>query len=274
MELFTIGHSNHSFETFLGLLKRHGVTAIADVRSFPFSRRFPQFNQGELKAALAFQNIVYVFLGKHLGARPYDEDCYDQGKAKYELIANTVFFSEGLHRLLSGAKKHRVAIMCAERDPIICHRAVLICQHLRSFDIVIQHILKDGSLESHDHLEERLLKLHGLKSGMLSQDKLSSLESNQLQIFDRRLDYDKSDIELSANRNRIDLAFNHAAFHQLKLFDEDLKIHENLIQEGNSLEAFDENQMIEMAYKIQGDQIAYVDKRKLLDESEERFNAR
>jgi uncharacterized protein (DUF488 family) len=175
MELFTIGHSNHSIEAFISLLQQHGITAVADVRSHPYSRYLPHFNKSELEAALKDAGIEYRFLGQELGARPNDPSCYVDGKAPYEKIAATQFFEKGIKRLLKGAEYYKVALMCAERDPITCHRTILVCQHLRSFDVTINHILTDGNLESHEALEERLLKLHGLNE---------TCEPMQLSLFD------------------------------------------------------------------------------------------
>ena len=101
MQIFTVGHSNHSIEKFLSLLRQHGVTAVADVRSFPTSRRFPHFNQSTLKKSLGSEEISYVFLGDQLGARPKDPECYVEGKARYELIAATEAFAMGLERIFN-----------------------------------------------------------------------------------------------------------------------------------------------------------------------------
>ena len=157
-ELFTIGHSNLSEEDFIDHLKRHNITALGDVRSHPYSRYLPHFCRDYLKFLLKQNNIQYVFLGDQLGARPSDQECYVEGKAVYEKIANTVAFQQGLERIAIGAEKHRIALMCAEKDPITCHRAILICQYLRDFDLDIHHILSNGDLESHFQLEERLLE--------------------------------------------------------------------------------------------------------------------
>jgi uncharacterized protein (DUF488 family) len=162
MELFTIGHSNLNLESFIALLHQHDVTAIADVRSYPYSRHLPYFSQAPLKAALQNAGIHYVFLGRELGARPSDASCYVEGKALYERIAATPLFEQGIQRVLKGSKAHRIALMCAEKDPITCHRAILVCQNLRKFDLDIKHILRHGGLETHQHLESRLLSLHGL----------------------------------------------------------------------------------------------------------------
>ena len=168
MTLFTIGHSNHSIEAFIELLQSHGVTALADVRSHPYSRYLPHFIKAQLQKTLPAADIKYVFLGQELGARPQDPVCYDDnGKARYENIAATPAFSSGIQRLLKGVADHTIALMCAEQDPITCHRAILICpqlcQHLSELGVDINHILKDGGLETHRQLEERLLKRHGLQ---------------------------------------------------------------------------------------------------------------
>ncbi|MBD1814520.1 DUF488 domain-containing protein [Microcoleus vaginatus DQ-U2] len=158
MELFTIGHSNLSIEAFVLLLQQHGITAVADVRSHPFSRYLPHFNKSDITASLSSAGIQYVFLGKELGARPEDLSCYDtSGKALYDRIAATPLFSQGIQRLLKGASNYKICLMCAEKDPITCHRTILVCHKLREFNLEINHILSDGKLESHQDLEKRLL---------------------------------------------------------------------------------------------------------------------
>ncbi|MBE9127607.1 MULTISPECIES: DUF488 family protein [unclassified Coleofasciculus] len=161
MELFTIGHSNHTIEGFISLLQQHEVTALADVRSHPYSRFLPHFKRKELKEALSRERIHYVFLGQELGARSNNPECYIDGKAVYDKIAATETFHEGIQKVLKGLKKHRITLMCAEQDPLICHRAILVCQHLCQFNLHINHILKNGELESHYDLEDRMLNKHG-----------------------------------------------------------------------------------------------------------------
>jgi len=155
---FTIGHSNLAIEAFLELLKIHRIQAIADVRSSPYSQYNPQFNRETLKQVLKDSGIDYVFLGVELGARRSEEECYENGQAIYERIAKTSAFKTGFDRLLNGADKMRIALMCAEKDPLTCHRTILICRNLPQDDFRIQHILSDGTLESHVEAEDRLLK--------------------------------------------------------------------------------------------------------------------
>jgi uncharacterized protein (DUF488 family) len=156
--IFTIGHSDHTIERFLELLRGHEVTALADVRSMPFSRYYPQFNREPLQACLRAAGLRYVFMGDELGARRAEAECYAGDVARYDLIARARLFQDGLRRVREGAGRERIALMCAEKDPITCHRAILVCRHLlRAGGLSIAHVLADGALESTERMEERLL---------------------------------------------------------------------------------------------------------------------
>jgi len=155
--IYTIGHSTHTIDAFISLLIPHRITAIADVRSTPYSRRNPQFNREDIRAALKTHGIQYVFLGKELGARSDDECCYVNDKVRYSLLAQTPLFKSGIERLLDGARSHRIALMCAERDPLDCHRTILISRELVLCGANILHILSNGSIESHDDALRRLV---------------------------------------------------------------------------------------------------------------------
>ncbi len=193
MKLFTIGHSNHSIEEFITLLQKHDITAVADVRSHPYSKYLPHFNQKLLKASLSETGIRYVFLGKELGARSNNPQCYIDGKAVYEKIASTKEFNDGIQRILQGAKNYHISLMCAEKDPITCHRAILVCQHLRKSGLDINHILKNGDLETHYNLEERLLNLHDLKPPQQPQQVQLSLFENVSLSQSSMTDYSRED---------------------------------------------------------------------------------
>ncbi|MFO1095719.1 MAG: DUF488 domain-containing protein [Planctomycetaceae bacterium] len=156
--LFTIGHSNHDWPKFLGLLQQQGVTAVADVRSQPTSR-LPQFRRAALEQKLREAGIEYVFLGRELGARRDEPECYEEDCALYERIAALPLFCRGIERILDGTPRHRIALMCAEREPLDCHRTLLVCRQLRNKPVVIQHILADGQVESHAVTEQRLVQL-------------------------------------------------------------------------------------------------------------------
>lgn len=162
LSVLTIGHSAHTIETFVGLLRKHGVTALVDVRSVPFSRFNPQFNKDALERDLKAQGIKYVFLGRELGARSDDPACYENGRVQYACLAKTAVFQSGLGRVMDGATKYRLALMCAEKEPLECHRTLLVARALVERGVAVEHILADGSVESHDGALTRLLELVGL----------------------------------------------------------------------------------------------------------------
>jgi uncharacterized protein (DUF488 family) len=155
--IYTIGHSKHPIDRFVALLQQHGIDAVADVRSTPYSRFNPQFNKEKLQAALAGAGIRYVFLGEELGARSKDPSCYDEsGRVSYARLALSNPFRRGLDRLLTGMRDHRIAVMCAEREPLECHRTILVARELEKAGVPVMHILADGSLESHRQAMHRL----------------------------------------------------------------------------------------------------------------------
>jgi len=160
-EVLTIGHSVLSLEHFVALLRTVRVTAIADVRTAPYSRRNPQFTREALSEELRSNGFSYVFLGKELGGRPSDQTFYCNGVADYEKMATTNEFYEGLDRIVDGTKKYRVALMCSERDPLDCHRCLLVGRALAQRGTRVGHILHGGKVVSHTEIEEALLKLSG-----------------------------------------------------------------------------------------------------------------
>jgi uncharacterized protein (DUF488 family) len=160
--VYTVGHSTHTAEKFLELLERNGVTAVADVRSSPFSRHNPQFNKDTLSAESKKHGIAYVFVGKELGARSEDPACYTGGRVRYDLLARTPMFKAGIERVLSGAKKYRIALMCSEKEPLDCHRTLLVSRALERLGVSIIHILSDGGTEAHPQTMARLLAMVGL----------------------------------------------------------------------------------------------------------------
>ena len=155
--VLTIGHSNHTHEFFLELLTRHRVTALADVRSAPYSRFNPHFNRERFAAALNASGIEYAYLGRELGGRSDDPSCYENGRIRYDRLARAPHFNDGLRRIMRGAEERRVALMCAEKEPLHCHRALLIGHELDQRGVDVAHILSNGRLEPHASAMARLL---------------------------------------------------------------------------------------------------------------------
>jgi len=169
--IYTIGYAEYAIKSFIASLKKFNITAIADVRSQPYSRFKPEFNRENLKKTLMNNRIEYVFLGENIGARIKAPECYKNGQANYELISEHPLFQEGINRLLKGMIKYSIALMCAEKDPINCHRMILICKQLKKYKVQICHIIDSDTFENHEETEFRLMKLFHLEQpGLFMKD--------------------------------------------------------------------------------------------------------
>lgn len=156
--LFTIGYSPHTVTAFIEVLRLHGITAVADVRSSPYSSYKPEFNKNNLGPSLKSAGIEYVWLGDSLGPRYEDNSVFIEGRADYEKIAEHSSFQEGLLRVRRGMETFVIVLMCAEKDPVACHRAILVSRYLKQF-ADIHHILWNGDTEPHSETEKRLINL-------------------------------------------------------------------------------------------------------------------
>jgi len=151
--IYTIGHSNHSPEHFIELLKKYQIDVLVDVRSRPHSKQVPYFNKNALKTLVTTNGIRYLFLGKELGGIPEKSNFYDEnGYVVYSRIAGSEPFLRAISRLETGILEYRVAIMCGEENPFGCHRRLLIGRVLKERGVAIQHIRGSGNLQTEEEL--------------------------------------------------------------------------------------------------------------------------
>ena len=186
--VLTVGHSNHPLETFVSLLQQHGVETLADVRSTPYSRFNPQFNRKSLGAALQAHGIAYRFMGQALGGRPEDRSCYEDGRVRYDRLAGTSLYREGIEQVVETAGVERLALMCAEKEPLDCHRTLLVGRSLAGRGVAVTHILADGTLEPHDDAMDRLLDSANLPRGDLLHSR-EELIAEALALKEGRITY-------------------------------------------------------------------------------------
>jgi uncharacterized protein (DUF488 family) len=147
--VYTVGHSNHPWETFAELLREHRIEVLVDIRSAPYSRYAPQFDQEILKGKLSECGVKYLFLGKELGGRPNDPAQYDRkGHALYGQMKADPAFEAGMERLERGVAGFRVALLCGEEDPAHCHRRLLVGRVLTERGHELLHIRADGRLQT------------------------------------------------------------------------------------------------------------------------------
>lgn len=161
--IYSIGHGNKKIEDFIVELKSFGIHFLLDIRSKPYSKWNPQYNQAQLEIELKRNGITYVFIGDILGGLPADRSCYNyDGKVVYDLIKEKDFFKEGLKRLTAAnSKRINLAIMCSESKPEECHRSKLIGQELLKEEISLKHIVSSNRIKSQQTVMNELTKGKG-----------------------------------------------------------------------------------------------------------------
>lgn len=174
--LLTIGHSNHPIDRFLELLRIHDVTAVADIRSVPYSASQPQFNREILATLLDKHGIAYVFLGEELGVNAPDHSCRVGGRVDFTRVAQSEVFLQGVQRLQDGMERFRVAVTCSEGEPLNCHRSVLLARYFTALGVPVQHILPNSRLEAHEQTLERMLQAHELAEADLFRTRQQAIE--------------------------------------------------------------------------------------------------
>ena len=146
---FTIGHSNHSTETWLALLRLHNIEVVVDTRSSPYSRFVPQFDREIVQRSIEEGGLRYLFLGADLGGRPANPAYYDaSGRVVYGRLRDDSNFKAAIARLETGIERFRVALLCGEEDPAHCHRRLLIGRVLTERGQTMLHIRGDGQVDT------------------------------------------------------------------------------------------------------------------------------
>ncbi len=195
-DIFTIGHSNHEFINFGHLLNSASIDMIVDVRSSPFSRMHPQFNKEALSSSLKTLQIGYLFMGDALGGRSSDPGDFRDGHVVYQRLAEKEIFSQGIDRVFKGTKKFKIVLLCSEKEPLDCHRTLLVSRALADKGLCVGHILATGEVEAHETSLVRLLKLHKLQEPDLFGDADARLsDAINLQEAKVSYSYPKSSID-------------------------------------------------------------------------------
>ena len=190
--LYTIGHSQHKFEYFLSLLQKYDINYLLDVRSTPYSKYAETYNKDKLNYLLNQNHITYWPMGKYFGARREDKFLYSEsGYLDFEKVRKSELFQSGVRSVELGLQRgNQIVLMCTEKDPIDCHRAVMVAKAFFDNGIEVYHILSDGKIQTHTELEKRLLNKY-------------YPDRNQLDIFtyNEKLDNNKLLKDAYAKRN-------------------------------------------------------------------------
>ncbi|MBR1800892.1 MAG: DUF488 domain-containing protein [Bacteroidaceae bacterium] len=183
--LYTIGHSTHTQERFLELLREHGIDCLVDVRSVPMSRYAPQFDLREFSAFLHAHSVQYLFFGEEFGAR--QTDCLNEdGQVDFGRVTQGNRFKVGVQRLDDLMQADcNVVLMCSEADPLKCHRFALLARYFHELGLDVKHILSGGNIALHHELEQEMIHryLHSRKYHLGDVDLLYSQEEQRKDAY-------------------------------------------------------------------------------------------
>ena len=146
-QIFTIGHSNHTWETFSPLLIDNAIELLVDVRSRPVSRFAPFSNRRRFPELLDYIGIDYEFMGGPLGGKPEDPAMYDpESRPDYGKMRVSDEFQQAISRLAEMASRRRTVLLCSEGDPKQCHRRLLLGPPLQAAGHKLMHIMRNGGV--------------------------------------------------------------------------------------------------------------------------------
>lgn len=179
MTIYTIGYSDRTIEDFYKLLKKHKINAVCDVRSYPSSKTNSLFEKSSIRNYLTHKGIYYIFMGNQLGARPEEDSYYVQNKVSFDKIKNSDNFKTGINRLFDGMRKgFNIALMCSEKNPNTCHRALFITNHLRKSGISITHIVDDSTEYDQEAIDQQLLSANSISIDLLGETEKEEIINN------------------------------------------------------------------------------------------------
>lgn len=157
--IYTIGHSTEPVECLITRLKQHAINCVVDVRSIPYSQYAHQYNASFIKGMLREVHINYLYMGKEFGARQEKAQYFDEkGILDFLKYQKSPSFQNGVIRIENGIKKdYKIAFMCTEKDPIDCHRNIMVAKYFFNQGYSIGNIMIDGSIQEQEEVEQRLL---------------------------------------------------------------------------------------------------------------------
>lgn len=154
--LHTVGHSRHSIDAFIALLKQNQIEGVVDVRGQPYSGHNPQFNREPLADSLRAAGIDYTWSGKYLSGRPREARFYGtRGEVLWDELRTRPEFHDALDLLAAEAQSRRLVLVCAEEDPMRCHRRFLLTPPLLDRGLEVLHLRGDGRAEPESALLQR-----------------------------------------------------------------------------------------------------------------------
>lgn len=179
--IYTIGHSSHTIENFVNLLKEYDINCIVDVRSTPYSKFHSQFNRENIKSELKKHGIYYIFMGEELGARRSDRSLYTiKGYLDFEKTVKSSKFLKGISRIKEGLSKgFNIVLMCSEKDPMACHRSIMIAKYFSDNNFIVKNILDNGVIITQEEITKKLVDIY-----FPNRDQISMLPEENIKDYE------------------------------------------------------------------------------------------
>jgi uncharacterized protein (DUF488 family) len=214
--IYTIGHSQHKIEHFIELVMKYEIDYIIDVRSVPYSQYASQFNKGILELTLRKYNVNYAFMGEPLGARQKDRSLYSkEGYIDFSKVAKTDKFIKAINNLILGVdKNHKIALMCTEKDPMDCHRNILVAYELYKRGVNINNICEDGTVVTQEEINKQLL---GKYFPNRFQRSLPGIEDDhdEATLLEKAYNLRNKEIGYNLNTEKVDDKKDEAIYHRV-----------------------------------------------------------
>jgi uncharacterized protein (DUF488 family) len=194
-DIYTFGYSTHTFIELVNSIKNNNIDVAVDVRSVPYSKYTPQFNKESVKEGLLKEKIHYLHFGDEFGARRIEKEAYTNGKVDFQKVIKLPKFLKGIERINNGLEKnYHIVLLCTEKEPIDCHRFLLVSKVLKDLlHINIHHILFDGNIIEQNEVELKMIKQLNLHNSLFENNK-DNLEK-AYKIFGNKIVYQEMEID-------------------------------------------------------------------------------
>ena len=198
--IYTIGYTAFSIDEFIEVINSYGVNCVIDVRSSPFSAYYSDYNKDSLENVLKQHNILYRNYQKEFGARQTNPVFYSGDIVDFEKFIKSEQFMDGVSKVTKGIERgYTFALMCAEKDPINCHRSIMLGRGFSDCGFMVRHIISKTEYETQQEIEERLLEMYHQDRFQLSLFCEGSSEAGLISDS-----YKKRNLEIGYNRNNND----------------------------------------------------------------------
>lgn len=203
MEIYTIGHSNYSFEKLIDMLKKYNINCVVDIRAIPYSKYNTQYNKEVFEKSLRNKGFIYIYMADEFGAKRQNKESYnEEGYADFKKVINEESFKSGINRLKNGCNKgYRIVLLGAMQEPIRCPRAILLGRELIKAGFDVKHIMHEGCIKNQEQLEGKLLDKYFQDRNQLTIDSLLGSELSREEMIEKSYELANKEIGYRIEKN-------------------------------------------------------------------------